>query len=89
MTGKVIQATPSLMDSQTSYADRSWTMSFVEAAQRERRRREEHTTDVQQSILAYRLAAERKIEDAFRVNLFVPSSGRPTTLPARPKTKPK
>jgi hypothetical protein len=64
-------------------------MSFVEAAQRERQRREEHTTNVGQSILTYESTAERKIEDALRDNFLVPSGGRSTTLPARPRTKAK
>ncbi|KAK4239726.1 hypothetical protein C8A03DRAFT_13907 [Achaetomium macrosporum] len=75
------------MDSQSGDARESWTILFVQSAQRERQRREGHTTDVQQSISTYTSAAERKIKDALRDDLSVLSPGGSMTLPARPRTK--
>lgn len=42
----------------------NWTNLFVEDAQTERQKREEHTTDIQQSIAQYTTAAEHKIRAA-------------------------
>jgi hypothetical protein len=42
----------------------NWTNLFVENAQTDRQKREEHTADIEQSIAQYTTAAEHKIRAA-------------------------
>jgi hypothetical protein len=68
-----------------------WIALFVEAAQAERQRREEHTADTQLSIEQYEAAAERKIRDALGPRspaLLAPAPGRASSsLAIRPRTR--
>ncbi|KAL2117813.1 hypothetical protein VTJ04DRAFT_7473 [Mycothermus thermophilus] len=53
------------MSTPTGHAEPDWILSFINAAQTERERRENHTEDISRSVSEYMAAAERKIADAF------------------------
>jgi hypothetical protein len=61
-----------------------WTKLFVETAQEEHQKRQEHTADTQQAIKQYTAAAERKIKVALgpEESTLLPGGGGPTPAPA-------
>ncbi|KAL2181072.1 uncharacterized protein P884DRAFT_296780 [Thermothelomyces heterothallicus CBS 202.75] len=60
------------MDAQDAQDSQYWTRLFVEAAQSERQKREDHTTDVAESIRQHTAAAEDKIAAALGPELDTP-----------------
>ncbi|KAL2150253.1 hypothetical protein VTH82DRAFT_7929 [Thermothelomyces myriococcoides] len=65
------------MDNQnTQQPSQEWTRLFVEAAQRERQKRENHTTDVHESVRQHTAAAEDKIAAALgpEVDTLLPTA---------------
>jgi hypothetical protein len=79
------------MDAPNIHTRRDWTELFVENSQRERKRREEHTTDIAQSIVAYTLAAEQKLEQVLGGDAGLALLGhRPASaVTTRPRNEPR
>ncbi|KAK4041981.1 hypothetical protein C8A01DRAFT_14330 [Parachaetomium inaequale] len=79
------------MDAQER-ATQTWTRLFVETAQSERQRREQHTADIQRSIQQYTAAAEHKIRAALgpEATTLLPScTATPAVAaPAAPASRP-
>ncbi|KAL1843263.1 hypothetical protein VTJ49DRAFT_2372 [Mycothermus thermophilus] len=67
------------------FGNADWLLSFVEAAQADRERRENHTEDVWRAVREYTAAADRKIADALgdELDSLLPSS-RTGTSPSTP-----
>ncbi|KAK3298595.1 uncharacterized protein B0H64DRAFT_439043 [Chaetomium fimeti] len=63
---------------------KSWTTLFVENAQSERQKREQHTADIQQSIQHYTIAAEDKIKAALGPEAAALLPGSTAAPPANP-----
>jgi hypothetical protein len=80
------------MDNPDTASQDSWTSLFVETAQEEHQKRQEHTADTQQAIQEYMAAAARKIKDALgpEASTLFPGGGGPTPSSAaasRPRTR--